>query len=175
MHQELFDRTTGLVFDAVAPAATAADMSLSLLLNGERAARLVQQKSLDPSLPGLDDVLARTTRAVMNAAAADAYEAEIARAVQRVYVDRLMELAQRASMPQVRALAVYELDRIGSAIPTGSGAEDEAHGMMLAMDIERFMTRPMEPVPARPTMAPGAPPGQPIGMPDLNWLEYCDW
>src|SRR5690606_6747935 len=63
---ELFDRWTGLVFDAVSPAASAADMTLSLLLDAQRAARLVQQKALDTSLPGLEDVLASITNAVMN-------------------------------------------------------------------------------------------------------------
>lgn len=176
MHQELFNRTTGVVFDAISPAASAADMALSLLLNSERASRLVQQKALDASLPGLEDVLSQTTRAVMGAPVADRYEAEIARVVQRVYVDRLMSLAMNADMAQVRALATYELSRLDAALPAGGAAEEQAHRMMLAMDIERFMERPMEPVAARPQPQPGLPPGQPIGMPDMDWLQlYCDW
>src|SRR5699024_1273815 len=65
MHPELFDRWTGVAFDAVSPAAAAAGMTLSLLLDPERAARLVQQHALDPSLPGLLDVLERTRDAVL--------------------------------------------------------------------------------------------------------------
>jgi len=70
------------VFDAVSPAAGAADMVLSLLFDPERAARLVQQHALDPSQPSLESVLDRTIAAVF-APAADPYHAEIARAVQR--------------------------------------------------------------------------------------------
>src|SRR5690606_19065907 len=49
--QELFDRYTGLVFDAVSPAASAAGMSLSLLLGPHPGARLGPLNALDPSLP----------------------------------------------------------------------------------------------------------------------------
>ena len=52
-HRELFDRVTDPVFDAISPAAAAADMVAQLVFNPERAARLVQQHALDPSLPGL--------------------------------------------------------------------------------------------------------------------------
>jgi hypothetical protein len=173
-HRELFGRYTGLTFDAVVPAATAADMTLSLLLNADRAARLVQQQAIDPSLPGFEDVLAQTTRVVMDARARDAYQAEIARAVQRVYIDRLTELAARAAMPQVRALANFELLGIGDALASGRGpAEEQAHRVLLAADIKRFMDRPAEPV--RNPAAPAVPPGQPIGMFGMDWLELgCD-
>ncbi|HSK19744.1 MAG TPA: zinc-dependent metalloprotease [Longimicrobiales bacterium] len=174
--QELFDRYTGLVFDAVAPAASAADMSLSLLLDPQRAARLVQQKALDSSLPGLEDVLETTTRAVMQPRTSDAYEQEIARAVQRVYVDRLMSLAANAPMSQVRALANYELMRlVETAMPGGGAAPQAAHRMAIAAEIGRFMERPLEPI-RPPAAAPGVPPGQPIGMPDMVWTSLrCEW
>ena len=174
--QELFDRYTGLVFDAVAPAASAADMSLSLLLDPQRAARLVQQKALDSSLPGLEDVLETTTRAVMQPRTSDAYEQEIARAVQRVYVDRLMSLAANAPMSQVRALANYELMRlVETGLPGGGAAPQAAHRMAIAAEIGRFMERPLEPI-RPPAAAPGVPPGQPIGMPDMEWTSLrCEW
>jgi hypothetical protein len=89
-------------------------------------------------------------------------------------VDRLMTLAQTASMPQVRALALYELNGLTSALPRAGGAEHEAHRMMLAQDITRFIERPMEPLPARPTPAPSTPPGAPIGAFDMDWLLLCD-
>jgi hypothetical protein len=173
-HRELFGRYTGLTFDAVAPAATAADMTLSLLLDEDRAARLVQQQAIDPSLPGFDHVLDIITRHVMDARASDEYEAEIARAVQRVYVDRLTDLAARASMPQVRALAHLELVGIADALaPARGGANEQAHRALLAADIRRFMDRPAEPV--RYPSPPTVPPGQPIGMLGMDWLDLrCD-
>src|SRR5262245_55038439 len=56
-HRELFDKVTDPVFDVISPAAAAADMVLQLVLNPERAARLVQQHALDPAQPGLAEVL----------------------------------------------------------------------------------------------------------------------
>ncbi|MBR9991244.1 MAG: zinc-dependent metalloprotease, partial [Gemmatimonadetes bacterium] len=172
--QELFDRHTGLIFDAIAPAASAADMSLSLLLDPQRAARLVQQKAMDGSLPGLEDVLAATSRAIMDPRMGDAYEQEIARAVQRVYVERLMSLAANAPMGQVRALANYELSAIRDRRSRGGDTAQDAHRMALGTDITRFLDRPLEPIRA-PAAAPGTPPGAPIGMSGMNWLELmCD-
>ena len=172
--QELFDRYTGLVFDVVAPAASAANMSLSLLLDPQRAARLVQQKALDSSLPGLADVLQITTRAIMEPRTSDGYEQEIARAVQRVYVARLMSLADDAPMAQVRALASYELTGLRERVEDGRDPAQAAHRMAIATEIERFLERPLEPVRPR-AAAPNAPPGQPIGMDDMAWLTLrCD-
>jgi hypothetical protein len=62
-HRELFPRYTGSTFDAVSPSVVAADHTLSQVLDPERAACLVEQKALDPSLPGLDDVLERLVHA----------------------------------------------------------------------------------------------------------------
>ncbi|RMH14996.1 MAG: DUF5117 domain-containing protein [Gemmatimonadetes bacterium] len=160
---ELFRRHTGLVFDALAPAEAASDLTVGMLLDPQRAARLVEQEARDPSLPGLDEVLRRLVEATFDARPEDGYEAEIARTVQRVVAQRIMGLAERASMAQVRALATRQLvllrDRL-SADP-GDGAEEQAHRMLLAMDIGRFLERPYQPAPAPSTLP--APPGSPIG------------
>ena len=160
--QELFDRYTGLVFDAVSPAAAAANLTFGLLLNPERAARLVEQEALDPALPGLDEVLDRIRDRVVNQRSDDRYHAEIQRAVERVYIENLMTLAMDAPMPQVRALATYELNMIATAAAQRTGStENRAHATLLASDIERFLERDWA---VRPnTTAPAAPPGQPIG------------
>lgn len=119
--RELFDRETGLSFDAVRPAATAADMVIALLLDEERAVRLVQQHALDSAQPGLDQVLGHLVSATFGPVPADGYHAELSRAVQRVVVERLMDLAATAGMPQVRALAALQLDdlrrRLSAAAP----------------------------------------------------------
>jgi hypothetical protein len=162
------------VFDAIAPAASAADMTLALLLDPQRAARLVQQKALDPSLPGLDDVLETTTRALMSPGVNGSYEREIARAVQRVYAERLMELAAQAPMAQVRALATFELTQLAARTAGGDTAQ-RAHALALAADIERFLERPLEPI-RLPAAAPAVPPGQPIGMTGMDWTSLmCEW
>jgi hypothetical protein len=175
-HRELFPRYTGPTFDAVTPAVVAADWTLSQIFDAERAARLVEQKVLDPSLPGLDEVFERVVDATFRAAAASPYEAEIKRAVERALADRLMALAAGARMPQVRALASDRLDSIARAIANDAPDRAErAHSTLLARDIHRFLDRPA-PAAAGPA-ALAIPPGAPIGEPALDylgrWAPYC--
>ncbi len=179
MHRELFPRYTGMTFDAITPAVVAAEHTISGMLEGRRAARLVQQHALDPSLPDLAEVIDALQAATFGAPADDAYQAEIRRATQRVLVERLMALAADAEMPQVRALATHRLERLVSETAlkaSGSEAEAEAaHQALLASDIRRFLDRPATPY-AKPTV-PSAPPGAPIGEPAMRWLgePVCSW
>jgi len=166
---ELFGGWAGPVFDPIAPAATAASVTLGQLLNSGRAARLVQQKALDPSLPGLDDVLASVRDRVFRRVA-DPYQNEISRAVQSVFVGELMDLAASNSMPQVQAMASLHLRELRSLLE-GGVANDRggtAMALLLARRIETFLERPM-PADTPPAAAPGAPPGSPIGDPGLGF------
>lgn len=167
-HRELFDRSTGLVFDAIRPAAAAADMVVQFLFHPERAARLVQQRALDPGQPGLDLVIDRVIAATFDATAPSPYEAEIGRAVQRVVVDRLMSLAASASMSQVRAVATQKLLQLADRPVRAAlgSSENRAARALFAADIRRFVARPYDPTKLIP--APDAPPGSPIGLPDLE-------
>lgn len=172
-HRELFNRNTGLVFDAVAPAAAAADMVLSFLFHPERAARLVQQKALQPGLPGLAEVQDRVAETVFGMRYRDGYAAEVNRAVERVLVDRLLRLAGQAPMGQVRAETTLTLRRLKERIEDGSGTPEltqKAHYELLCGDIHRFLTRPHEPIQAPD--APSPPPGSPIGDSGMSWLHW---
>ena len=161
-NRELFARNTGPAFDAVSPGAAAADLTVSLLLNAERAARLVEQSALDPALPSLDDVLGRLLAAVYGTPPRDAYHAELGRAVQRVVAERLMRLAEGAPMAQVRAVAELRLDSLRTSLGRATGdAGTRAHARLLAADIGRFLDRDYRPEQRLPL--PDAPPGQPIG------------
>jgi hypothetical protein len=167
--RELFPRYTGETFDVIAPAVVASELTLSFLLNAERAARLVEQHALEPSLPGLAEVLDVIDAATFGAAAANPYEQEVARAVQRVYVDGLMRLAGSADMAQVRAIASL---RLRQRMADAAKAQGQAHAELLAADIKRFLDRPAPPVQAIET--PQAPPGAPIGEPALDWFRRLE-
>ena len=186
--RELFPRYTGLMFDAISPAVAAADLVTGLLFTSDRAARMVEQKALDPSLPGLEDVIDALFRGPLGTPGRTPYEEEVRRAVERVVVDELMDLAASAPMSQVRAIATLKLTRRGvelaqsvASAVTGSPAVNEAqaaHANLLATDINRFLTRPANPVATR-FAAPTAPPGAPIGEPAMRWLwalePDCTW
>jgi hypothetical protein len=163
--RELFPRYTGSTFDAVTPAVVASELTLSFLLDAERCARLVEQHALDASLPGLEQVLDAVDAGTFTVATNNAYEAEISRAIQRAYVDRLIRLAGTAEMPQVRAIAAQRLRQ-------RARDQGDAHAQLLADDIKRFLERPMQP--AQPTDAFQPPPGAPIGEPALDWLRRIE-
>ena len=171
--RELFPRNTGQMFDAITPSVVASDLAIGFLFDAPRAARLVEQHAIDPALPGLDTVIDQVFTATFGATTADAYEAEIARAVQRVVIERLMTLASTADMPQVRAIASQKLkqreQRLTAVPATGASS---AHAALLASDIKRFLDRPF--APATRADVPTAPPGAPIGEPAMDWLRRTE-
>lgn len=170
--RELFPRHTGQMFDVITPAVSAADLTLGFLLNGPRAARLVEQHALDPAMPGLHGVIDRLLAATFGPAPADPYHAEIQRAVQRVVIEHLMDLANGAGMPQVRAIATAKLKARAALLPAAGESPAAAHAALLAADIERFLDRPAPP--ATRAEIPAAPPGAPIGAPAMEWLRRTE-
>jgi len=177
-HRELFPRTTGDGFDPLSPATVAADVTIGFTLQLDRTARMVAQHAVDPSLPGLEEVIDRLTKAIFSAQTANAYEQEVRRAEERVLVDRLTWLATAAPNGQVRAIATLKLANLGTKLRStpAAGEGDQAQNALLAMDIKRFLERPAETM--RMIPAPDSPPGAPIGEPAMDWLApapSCNW
>jgi hypothetical protein len=170
-HRELFPRTTGEGFDPLSPATVAADVTIGFVLQLDRAARMVAQHAVDQSLPGLEEVIDRLTKAVFDAPAASPYEAEIRRAIERVLVDRMMSLATGAPNGQVRAIASFKLAKLAARLKAEAAPAEaeQAQRALLAADIKRFLDRPADPM--RPMPVPDAPPGAPIGGDSgTDWL-----
>ncbi len=172
--RELFPRYTGSMFDAITPAVVAADHTVSSILDAQRAARLVQQHAIDPTLPGLDAVIDQLFTATFGVTPQDSYEAEVSRAVERVVVDRLVSLAANAQMPQVRAIASARLEWMRDQFVNSSGQIDPvaAHYALIARDVSRFLERPASEFSQPATQS--APPGAPIGEPALQWIKWWD-
>ena len=179
-NREMFPRLTGGAFDPVSPAVAATEIVLAGLFSNTRAARLVAQKAVDGSLPGLEDVLDRLSETVFDATPASGYEAEVNRAMERAVVSQLMSMAESAPMTQVRAIATQTLKALperASLLPaSATTAPERAHRQLLADDIKRFMERPYSEL--RPANTPAPPPGAPIGDFGLDYLlglDYCIW
>ena len=167
-HRELFPRYTGLPFDPVTPGLVAADLTITFVLNPERAARLVAQQAYDPSLPSLGSVIDRLIATVFDEKPANTYEALVNHAVERALADRLMTLAGQAPMAEVRAVAADRLRQVARRAQASTEI-DKAHIQLIAADIKRFLERPMEP--ARPITTPEVPPGAPIGSEEEDWCS----
>jgi hypothetical protein len=178
-HRELFPRTTGDGFDPFSPAVVASDTTIGFVLEFARAARMVAQHAVDPSLPGLEEVIDRLTKAIFSAPAASPYEAEVRRSEERVLVDRLIWLATAAPNGQVRAIASLKLSKLEARLKGAATASESeiAQNVLLASDIKRFLERPAE---TTKWIAPQeAPPGAPIGGDTgMDWLApvpMCTW
>jgi hypothetical protein len=160
--RELFDRWTGITFDPLAPGATIANVTFSLLLDAERAARMVAQHAVDPSLPGLSDLLKRIESKVFAAPGANAYDATLQQLVQRAYVDQVMQLAESAEMPLVRAESRYALvSLLTGALRPGASGRASANAEQLAADIRGWIAGTYKPAERRVKLT--VPPGSPIG------------
>ena len=169
--RELFPRYTGSTFDAVSPAAVAAHHTFSAMLQPDRAARIVEQRALDVSLPGLDEMLQRMITSIFLSKPSEDYEAEIKRAVERAFVDQLIGLTSRASMPQVRAITSHTLENLATLMKNDLDSltyNDSAHFKLMARDISLFLERPSEQRKSQVTLE--SPPGAPIGEPSMKWL-----
>jgi len=167
MHRELFHRHTGLTFDSYTPAAVVATMVFSQILNPERAARLTYQSDLDETLPTFHRVLETVSDAVWGVTMSDdAYEAELQRVVQQVWIDELIGLASEpTAAPAVRAFVLERLREFVEWIPESpvspSDRETRYHREMVLSDIERYLARDYEA--KEQTESITIPPGSPIG------------
>ncbi|HVR96620.1 MAG TPA: zinc-dependent metalloprotease [Thermoanaerobaculia bacterium] len=174
-NREMFNGWTGPTFDPLGAAAAAADMVAAGLLHPERAARLVDFHRRDSNLPGLEEVLDGLIKATSGAGPqgkGSARHAELRRVAQWVVVRRMMDLSANAqSSPGVRGRVdarLAALDRTLGSGPAGD-ADEAAHRAFLAREIERHLGRQQQQAPAERAAPPEPPPGQPIGMPDLEW------
>ena len=166
--REDFHSRTQITFDALAPVEAAADLAASLLLNPERASRLIEYHSRDTDNPGLDEVIDSLLAATWKTPHAGAREAETARAIDTVVLHHLMQLAQNPqASTQVRALAYVKIDDLRKWLLSRMTRDtaERAHFAYAAAQIKRFQVDPKQVVLEEPAAAPDGPP---IGMADCG-------
>lgn len=162
--RELFARTTGLTFDALAPAVAASTVTINTLLQPERDARLIQQHARNAELPGFDAVVDRLIAATFDTPSANGYHAEILRAQQLLVVQKLIALARGAASPAVRGVAELKLEQLGRRAQANTKAVDSAiraQSALLASTIQRYKSAPEDATHRLPE--PKLPPGSPLG------------
>ncbi len=160
--RELFDRWTGITFDPLAPGATIANVTFDLLLDSERSARMVAQRAIDPSLPGFADLLKRIEARIFAVSVGSNYDVTLQQLVQRSYVDHVMQLAESAEMPLVKAEARYALvGLLNTKLRGGVAGRSNAANEQLAADIRSWIAGTYKPAERRVKLT--VPPGSPIG------------
>jgi hypothetical protein len=182
--REALPSATGLTFDPVAAAESAADLTLSVLFNPQRASRLVEYHARNPEEPSLDAVLDATLTATRPAVSAihptsstgkplsstdfsttGSDPVKLTAAIQNaVYVRTVEALLTLAANPAAssgaRAIVFAKLDQIKRQAKPSIPTEQ-----YIAHRIQQFQTDPTKFVPAKPI---DAPPGMPIGDTDSD-------
>lgn len=148
--REQFKSRAGLVFDPVAAAEAAAGLTIRLLLNPARAARMEQQAALNSEIPSFSAVLKELM--TFTAIQKTGLQAEIQKATRMVLLQHLMALAaDDDAQASVRSIALDQLLIM------------KADSSLAAALIDRFQRDGKPPAMAKPLEAP---PGQPIGCED---------
>ena len=161
--RESFQGKTGVSFDAISAAETAADYSLGLLLHPERASRLVQNKAMDSSQLGFQETLEQVVAATMDERYSDPLEEEIRQTINFRLAHHLMHLAAHSDvLPAVNALAANQLGAIRTKL-LSSGKDVYAAEMVRRIDAffknkSAFKVEPVSKIPD----------GSPIGMACMN-------
>jgi hypothetical protein len=166
--RESFPSETGLTFDPIAAAESAADLTLAGLLDPARVSRIVQYHMRVPDSLSLRVVLEDISKATAERPeAGHTMSSEVARAVEFRALEAMLSLAvnQQASS-QARAIARFHIDgvlkQLTSAQPLADTAE-EIHRAAMIDRIQAFQKDPTKFVPSAPV---NAPPGMPIGEGD---------
>jgi len=177
--RELFRGYTDPALDPVAMAETAANLTSGLLLNSNRAARLVLQNARDESLPGLGDLFGTLFENSVLMNPSTGYTGTIHRAVNVSVLRNAIQLAaDDSATPDVQAMTKMTLQNLASELNSRSSDADtmawQAHYSYLAGMIRSFMD---DPASFSAPEAPYTPPGSPIGsgMGDLHPLTNCSF
>ena len=159
--QESFPSATGLTFDPVAAAESAADLTLALVFNPQRANRLVEYHAEDSAEPSLADVIDATLKSTGSAASFTGLFLQVKYAVDDRILEALLALgANPESSAMTRATVRAAVTALRDQL-RGSGSEGEAAFAGLETSrINQFLDNPAKFVPAEPI---AAPPGMPIG------------
>jgi hypothetical protein len=166
--RENFSRRTSPAFDALAPAESAAEIVANVLLQPERAQRMIEYHAFDAGNPSFEELVGALLSATWKAPPAAGYHGAIQRTVNSVVLDHLITLANDDhASAQVRAVAALKLNELKKWMATQApSAKDDAMRAQLFFaesQIDHFQKNPAE---IHLTMPAPPPDGDPIGSDD---------
>lgn len=170
--RETFKARTGVTFDPIAAAESAAGTTLTFMLNPERAARLIEYQSRSSTQPGLLPVLNKLIAQTWKAPQPAGYKGELQRMVNNLTLKKLLTLAANTNAAEnVRGIALMEIDDlkqyIQGALKTATGST-KANLLFGLSQIKSFENTPdkFQPEPPLPM-----PDGSPIGTADEQYFD----
>jgi hypothetical protein len=162
---ENFEGYTGLLFDPLAAAESAANITVSLLLHPQRAARLIDYHARDNHYPGLIDVIDEIFAHTWLTEHQSGYEGEIQKVIDNLVLNQLMLLARDpSSSGQVKSVANYKINQLKNQLKNRMDEEKNeeirVHYYYATIRIEQFLKDPEEFKMDEPAKIPA---GSPIG------------
>lgn len=165
LSRESFTRTTGVLFDPLAPAASATSLTLDVLLNRNRSARMNAFHATDAGLPSFGDLL----DSLLDTSWYGNRRAGLQGAIQRdsgsQVLHRLMNISSDGTATsQVQAQALMSIGKLDNWLQRQSGkrlnSDWQAHYALARHQIGLMMDDPAR---FTPSQNGKAPPGSPIG------------
>jgi hypothetical protein len=170
--RELFKSRTGLTFDPIAAAASAAGATIYFMLQPQRAARLVEYNARDKAQPGLMPVLEKLVDQTWKAPQLSGYKGELQVVINDLVLKQLLSLAVNPQASEsVRGIALLEADGLRKwmqAAVVKATAAQKANLLFGLAQLNEFERNPDHFQPAKPLEMPD---GSPIGM-DEEWNDY---
>lgn len=157
--RELFNKRTGLAFDALSPAETAADLPLSFLFNAERLSRMEQYQAKGGL--GVNEMISLLIDKTWKAPRKTGMEKLIQQQTEQVLLTYLLaaSINDRASF-QARADVKKALTDLKTYMEAQKKiSKDVSYTAHLVLALDRMNT----PADAKPTLHKEIPPGAPIG------------
>ena len=116
-NREHFKTRTGLNFDALGAVEVAARISLKLILNPQRANRLVEQHAREKNIPSLGKVIGSIVKNTWQKNWSDSYYQAVQDSINTVVLDELMKLAASAEISlQTKAVSMNALQNLAQSL-----------------------------------------------------------
>ncbi len=163
--RELFNRRTGLAFDPLAAAETAADLPLSFLFNTSRLNRMVEYQTENNGL-GIDDMINAITAKTWKAPRLKGFEGLIQLQNEQLVLTYILSVSvnDEASFA-TKAQMLKSIEDIKTFVTAQlKTTTDSTYKGYLLLTLERIKA----PEKAKPTLHEAPPPGSPIGC-DLDY------
>lgn len=164
--RELFKKRSGMSFDALSPAETAADLPLSFLFNSERLNRLSGNTAQTNTL-SLSDMLTTVINSTWKAPRRKGLEGLIQQQTEQILLTYLLSSSISDNNSFItRSILQQSLADLKTFIDTKKKTStDQSYTGHLLLALERMKT----PADAKPTLHAVAPPGAPIGCEEDVW------
>ncbi len=160
--RESFKSKTGVAFDPFGAVETSSVMTLNLLLNPQRATRLVQHKSMDKNQLGLDEMLDELISKTFKVKHKDSYHEELQNVINVQVLNHMFQLSlAKNTYNQVRAITKAKIYDVYSILKNQKtkGLHAIYNKEMMNM-IESYKKNPEK---IKQMYSPKIPDGSPIG------------